>query len=145
MKKTTYTKKDKIKMPKKAKKEKVNKEIEKLEKEELDLTNVYKYKGKERTKAKIRNNAKIAKFEANKLKLKYKKGTLGQKILILFMLFLIFCLTIGIIFTLYIIINSPKFDTSHLYSRESSVLLDKSGNEFARLGTENRELVNYEE
>ena len=57
MKKTTYTKKDKIKMPKKAKKEKVNKEIEKLEKEELDLTNVYKYKGKERTKAKIRNTS----------------------------------------------------------------------------------------
>lgn len=145
MKKTTYTKKDKVKLPKKRNKEKLDKEIEKLENEKLDLTNVYKYKGKERTKAKIRNNAKVAKFEADKLKLKYKKGGLGQKILILFMLFLIFCLTIGIIFTLYIIINSPKFDTSNLYSRESSVLLDKSGNEFARLGTENRELVNYEE
>ena len=145
MKKTTYTKKDKVKLPKKRNKEKLDKEIEKLENEKLDLTNVYKYKGKERTKAKIRNNAKVAKFEADKLKLKYKKGGLGQKILILFMLFLIFCLTIGIIFTLYIIINSPKFDTSNLYSRESSVLLDKNGNEFARLGTENRELVNYEE
>ena len=145
MKKTTYTKKDKVKMPKKNKIEKKKKEIEKLENEKLDLTNIYKYKGKERTKAKIRNNAKVAKFEANKLKLKYKKGTLGQRLLILFMLFLIFCLTIGIIFTLYIIINSPKFDTSNLYSKESSVLLDKNGNEFARLGTENRELVNYEE
>lgn len=145
MKKTTYTKKDKVKLSKKRNKEKLNKEIEKLENEKLDLTNVYKYKGKERTKAKIRNNAKVAKFEADKLKLKYKKGGYGQKILILFMLFLIFCLTIGIIFTLYIIINSPKFDTSNLYSRESSVLLDKNGNEFARLGTENRELVNYEE
>ena len=142
MKKTTYTKKDKIKMPKEMKKDK---EIEKLENEQLNLTNVYKYKGKDRTKAKIRNNAKVAKYEADKLRLKYKKGTLGQKLLILFMLFLIFCLTIGIIFTLYIIINSPKFDTSNLYSKESSVLLDKSGNEFARLGTENRELVNYEE
>ena len=145
MKKTTYTKKDKVKMPKKNKIEKKKKEIEKLENEKLDLTNIYKYKGKERTKAKIRNNAKVAKFEANKLKLKYKKGTLGQRLLILFMLFLIFCLTIGIIFTLYIIINSPKFDTSNLYSKESSVLLDKNGHEFARLGTENRELVNYEE
>ena len=145
MKKTTYTKKDKEKIPKKNKAIKKKKEIEKLENETLDLTNVYKYKGKERTKAKIRNNAKVAKYEANKLKLKYKKGTLAQKILILFMLFMIFCLTIGIIFTLYIIINSPKFDTSNLYSKESSVLLDKNGNEFARLGTENRELVNYEE
>ena len=144
MKKTTYNgdNKNKIKIPKK---KKVEKEIEDLENKELDLTNVYKYKGKERTKAKIRNNAKVAKFEADKLKLKYKKGNLGQKILILFMLFLIFCLTIGITFTLYIIIKSPKFDTSNLYSKESSVLLDKDGNEFARLGTENRELVNYEE
>ena len=141
MKKTTYNgdNKNKIKIPKK---KKVEKEIEDLENKELDLTNVYKYKGKERTKAKIRNNAKVAKFEADKLKLKYKKGNLGQKILILFMLFLIFCLTIGITFTLYIIIKSPKFDTSNLYSKESSVLLDKDGNEFARLGTENRELVN---
>ena len=139
MKKTTYTKNDKNK------KTKVQKEIERLENSELELTNVYKYKGKEKTKAKLKNNAKIAKYEADKLKLKYKKGSLAQKILILFMLFLIFCLTVGIIFTLYVIINSPKFDTANLYSKESSVLLDKNGNEFARLGTENRELVTYEE
>ena len=144
MKKTTYKNKkdDKVKIPKKTK---VQKEIERIEKKQLELTNVYKYKGKEKTKAKIKNNARIAKYEAEQLKLKYKKGSLGQKILIILMLFLIFCLTIGIIFTLYVILNSPKFDTSNLYSKEASVLLDKNGNEFARLGTENRELVNYEE
>lgn len=141
MKKTTYTKKT----DNKAKKSKVQKEIERIERRELELTNVYKYKGAEKTKAKLKNNARIAKYEADQLKLKYKKGTFAQKLLIIFMLFLIFCLTIGIIFTLYVIINSPKFDTSNLYSKESSVLLDKNGNEFARLGTENRELVNYEE
>ena len=145
MKKTTYTKKTKDKKVKVPKKTKVQKEIERIEKRELELTNVYKYKGKDRTKAKLKNNARIAKYEADQLKLKYKKGTIGQKILILLMLFLIFCLTAGIIFTLYVIINSPKFDTSNLYSKEASVLLDKNGNEFARLGTENRELVNYEE
>ena len=143
MKKTTFTKKnEKIRLPKKAK---IQKDIEKLENQKLELTDIYKYKGKDRTKAKIKNNAKVAKYEADKLRLKYKKGTLGQKILILLMLFLIVCLTVGIIFTLYIIFNSPKFDTSNLYSKESSVLLDKNGNEFARLGTENRELVSYEE
>lgn len=140
MKKTTYTKKTKV-----PKKTKVQKEIERLENKNLELTNVYKYTGTKKTKAKIKNNARIAKYEADKLKLKYKKGGFGQKLLIIFMLFLIFCLTIGIIFTLYVIINSPKFDTSNLYSKESSVLLDKNGNEFARLGTENRELVTYEE
>lgn len=140
MKKTTYTKKTKV-----PKKTKVQKEIERLENKNLELTNVYKYTGTKKTKAKIKNNARIAKYEADQLKLKYKKGGFGQKLLIIFMLFLIFCLTIGIIFTLYVIINSPKFDTSNLYSKESSVLLDKNGNEFARLGTENRELVTYEE
>ena len=98
MKKTTYTKKStKTKTPKKTK---VQKEIGRLENQELELTNVYKYKGKEKTKAKLKNNARIAKYEADQLKLKYKKGSIGQKVLILFMIFLIFCLTIGIIFTL---------------------------------------------
>ena len=144
MKKTTYKKKNdtKVKVPKKTK---VQKEIERIEKQKLELTNVYKYKGVDKTKAKIRNNAKIAKYEAEQLKLKYKKGTLAQKLLIIFMFIMIFCLTIGILFTVFVIINSPKFDTTNLYSKEASVLLDKNGNEFARLGTENRELVNYEE
>ena len=143
MKKTTYTKKSNTDKNKKIDKKK--KDIERLKNEELELTNIYKYKGKDRTKAKLKNNAKVAKYEANQLKLKYKSGGLGQKVLIILMLFLIFCLTIGIIFTLYVIISSPKFDTSNLYSKESSVLLDKNGNEYARLGTENRELVTYDD
>lgn len=147
MKKTTYTKNTNKTINKKnsTKKTKVQKEIERLENEKLELTDVYKYEGTKKTKAKLKNNARIAKYEADQLRLKYKKGSLGQKLLIIFMLFLILCLTLGIIFTLYVIINSPKFDTTNLYSKESSVLLDKNGNEFARLGTENRELVNYEE
>ncbi|MBQ3020886.1 MAG: transglycosylase domain-containing protein [Bacilli bacterium] len=136
MKKNTY---------KKPKKDKVQKEIERIEKSKLELTNVYKYEDSKRTKAKLKNNARIAKYEADQLKLKYKKGGFFQKLLIIFMIFLIICLTIGITFTLYVIINSPKFDTSNLYSKEASVLLDINGNEFARLGTQNRELVTYEE
>ena len=143
MKKTTYTKKSNTDKNKKIDKKK--KDIEKLKNEELELTNIYKYKGKDRTKAKLKNNARVAKYEANQLKLKYKSGGLGQKVLIILMLFLIFCLTIGIIFTLYVLISSPKFDTSNLYSKESIVLLDKNGNEYARLGTENRELVTYDD
>jgi len=145
MKKTTYTKKNTSTKNKKSIKEKKRKQIEKLENEKLELTDIYKYTGTKRTKAKIKNNARVAKYEADQLKLKYKKGGIGQKLLIIFMIFLIFCLTIGIIFTLYIILNSPKFETSNLYSKEASVLLDKNGVEFARLGTENRELVTYDD
>ncbi len=126
MKKTTYKKTEIKNDTKEEKKPKAKKQVKK-------------------TKEKIKDNANIVKKEASNLKQKYKKGTLGQKLLIIFMMFLIFCLSIGIIFILYIIINSPTFNTSELYKKEASVLLDKNGNEFARLGTENRELVTYED
>ena len=136
MKKSTYTN---------SKKTKKQKEIEKLENEKLELTNVYKYEGKEKTKAKNRNKARIAKYEVGRLKVKYKKGGIFQKLLIIFMFVLIICMILGITFTVYIIMNAPKFETSNLYSKEASVLLDKDGNEFARLGTENRETVTYDD
>ena len=47
MKKTTYTKKTK-----EPKKTKVQKEIERLEKQNLELTNVYKYTGTKKLKQK---------------------------------------------------------------------------------------------
>lgn len=114
-------------------------------KKDLDLTNVYNYKGTKRIKARLKNNAKIAINNADELKEKYKNGTLGQKILIILMLFMILCLTTGIIFILFIIINAPDFNTASLYKKEASVFLDINGNEFARLGAENRELVSYDD
>lgn len=109
----------------------------------------YKKANKNKSQKEIKENnlvkEKKKKGSDNTLVKKVKNKGIGQKILILFMLFLIFCLGLGIVFTLFIIINAPTFNTSELYKAESSVLLDKNGNEFARLGTENRELVNYED
>ena len=83
--------------------------------------------------------------EVRKLKQKYKKSTLSQKILILFMIGVTALLILFLIFALFIIISAPDFKTSNLYSKNSTVIYDKNGNEAARLGTENRELVSYEE
>ena len=54
-------------------------------------------------------------------------------------------LTMILAFSLYIILSSPNFDKNLLYKKESTVLYDKDGNEFARIGRENRVLVSYEQ
>ena len=63
---------------------------------------------------------------------------------------LIFLISIGIIiasailaFALYIIITSPDFVVEELYTKEPTVLYDINGDEMARIGNENVELVTY--
>ena len=58
---------------------------------------------------------------------------------------MILIMATGLIFILYIIFNAPEFDQELLYSTESSILYTKDGEEFARIGPENRELVTYNE
>jgi len=83
--------------------------------------------------------------EVKKLKQKYKKSTLSQKILILFMIGITSLLILFLLFALFIIISAPNFKASNLYSKNSTVIFDINGNEAARLGTENREIVTYED
>ena len=78
-------------------------------------------------------------------KQKYQKSPLSQKILIIFMLGITSLLILFLIFGLFIIISAPDFKASNLYSKNSTAIFDVNGNEFARLGTENREIVTYEE
>ena len=76
-----------------------------------------------------------------KNKKKYKKSIILTIIALLGILFLTMILS----FALYIIISSPNFDKNLLYKKEATVLYDKDGNEFARIGSENRVLVSYEQ
>lgn len=48
-------------------------------------------------------------------------------------------------FLIYITIKAPKFDPKLLDSPEVSIFYDKDGNEFAKLGTEMREKITYDE
>ncbi|MGM9835034.1 MAG: transglycosylase domain-containing protein [Bacilli bacterium] len=50
-----------------------------------------------------------------------------------------------IIFFLFIVLTTEKFDPDKLLNRESTILYDINGNEFARLGIENRDTVSYED
>ena len=47
--------------------------------------------------------------------------------------------------SLYIIIASPNFDRDLLYKKEATILYDNKGKEIARIGSENRELVTYDD
>ena len=81
------------------------------------------------------------KNKTDKPKKKHKKSWILSIIAILGILFLTMILAFG----LYIIISSPNFDKNLLYKKEATVLYDKDGNEFARIGSENRVLVSYEQ
>ncbi len=62
-------------------------------------------------------------------------------------LLILFILGIGalIAFMAYIISTAPEFDPENLYHAESSIVYDINGDEWTRLGTQNRELVTYDE
>ena len=79
--------------------------------------------------------------EMPKLKNEKKKK---RHILIKIFLVLVILLFLSIsFFTIYIVLNAPDFDIKNLYTKESTVLLYNDNTEFARLGKENREMVEY--
>ena len=92
----------------------------------------------------IKNGIK-AKFKKKDKKDKPKKKHKKTWILTIIAILGILFLTMVLAFGLYIIISSPNFDKNLLYKKEATVLYDKDGNEFARIGSENRVLVSYEQ
>ena len=94
-------------------------------------------KVKDKAKEKVKNTA-------GKLKEKKKKVT-GHKVLIVILALAIIFVTSILIGAIYIIVSAPEFDTDKLYNKEATVLLDKNGNEYARLGRENRDTVTYDD
>ena len=82
----------------------------------------------------------------SEVKLPRLKKRKKRHILLKLFLVLVICLFLGVVvFASYIVLNAPDFDIKRLYNKESTVLLYNDDTEFARLGTENRELVKYEE
>ena len=84
------------------------------------------------------------KDKTEKIKRKKKKVT-GHKVLIVILALAIVGITSVLAGAIYIIVSAPDFDTDKLYNKEATVLLDKNGTEYARLGKENRDLVTYDD
>ena len=82
---------------------------------------------------------------AKKKGVKKGKKKLGKKILLGFLIFFLICIIAGIAFFIFIAVTAGKFDPDKLYSKEASTLLDKDGEVFAKLGTQMRQKIDYED
>lgn len=120
-KKTSNKKKLKLKNP-----------LVEIKKEKVENTKKTKLTTKEKKEKNV-NSDKLRKYKVRNI------------ILITLMISAIAVIGSIILFFLYIIITTEKFDPNKLLNREATILYDVNGKEFARLGTENRETVSYED
>ena len=97
----------------------------------------------------VNRGNRIATANPEKIKKKRKRtGRIVNFILSLFMLLGIGIMGVIIAFCGYIVVTAPEFDTDKLYNKEASIFYYKDGDEwkeFARVGSEQRELKSYEE
>lgn len=125
-----------------------DKEIKKQLVDEPDEVNLLRYRDYEGL-AKITvffiNRFRVMKFDMKRFKKKFKYGTFKDKLLILFMLLLIIGFSCFIAFAVYIVVTAPDISEERLYKSSSSTLLDVNGNEYARIGLENREKITYDD
>ena len=102
---------------------------------------------KAKTKEKVQKR-ELNSSSGNTKKIKRKKN----KIATIFKIFLIICclgflacIVLAGIFLASIVASAPNFDPNQLYAAESTILYDKDGNEFAKLGAQKRERVSYDD
>ncbi len=91
---------------------------------------------------KIKNSKKVEVTDTPK---KRSNKKLLNVILILLAIAGIGIASLVLLFALYIIIASPNFDRDLLYKKEATILYDNKGKEIARIGSENRELITYDD
>ena len=87
-------------------------------------------------------------MKGRKLDPTLRKKRRKKNLLILLLVFIsgtVLTIIFGIFFYIYIATNAPDFTPEALYVSEPSTLLDKNGNEYAKLGAEKRVIVKYED
>ena len=78
-------------------------------------------------------------------KKKIKKLLIIKILLILILLFIIAgCIIAGIFFSM-IVAEAPEFNPQNLFTQESSIIYSANGTEIAKLGTEKREKITYDD
>ena len=103
---------------------------------------------KNKVDIKKKNNSsvkdKVVKNDGNRPKKKKSKKLLIIKIILIVLLVAIIagCIAIGLFFSM-IVAEAPEFDPQNLYTQESSIVYAPNGDEIAKLGSEKREKVTY--
>ncbi|MBQ9011323.1 MAG: transglycosylase domain-containing protein [Bacilli bacterium] len=105
---------------------------------------------KSRKATKVRENIEGRDEMPTKKDKKVKKEKTNKKkkvkiILLIILSIFIFLILLAIAFFMFIAITAPKFDPNNLYTKEASVLYDSNGKELAKLGSEMRQKVKYDE
>ena len=90
------------------------------------------------------DDMKKKKEKKNKPK-KHIVAKIFRYILIFILVGIILSVIGALCFWMYIAKNAPKFNEDNLYKKESSILYDKDGEMFAKLGSEFREKITYDE
>ncbi len=103
-------------------------------------------KGKNsKLKEKIKLPVKKQTKKKEKIKKDKPKKVLWKSILNVLLIIAISLISLGLLFALYIVISSPDFEKDKLYQKEPTILYDKNGLEFARVGAANATVVTYDE
>ena len=76
---------------------------------------------------------------------KAEKQVWWKNVLTLVLFLGIAVVSMCLVFAFYVIISSPDFDTEKLYNKDATVIFDKSNNEIARIGDQNRKIVYYDD
>ncbi len=92
------------------------------------------------------NKNKPVKIDMPKKKKNKKRiSFVMNSVLSLFMFVGIVGMVLVILFCGYIVVTAPKFDNDKFYNKEATIFYNRDGVEFARVGTEQRELVTYDD
>lgn len=91
---------------------------------------------------KVNNNTKVKK---EKKKKKKNAKNIIKVLLIIGFISAILILLLGIGFLGYIIHTAPEFTSQNLYNKEATFLYTSDGDEFAKLGTELRQKITYDD
>lgn len=109
-----------------------------------DLLYIFSILGKKK-KPKANNVVNQTKENNSKKKNKKKKIKIIKILIILVLLGFIAIMIAASLFWMHIVNNAPEFDPQNLYRSESSILYYADGEIMAKLGTEQREKITYDE
>lgn len=103
---------------------------------------------RKRKRSNFKNNIKSqpsSSKKKNPSEKKKRRKKIFKIILIILLSFVLLIIAACIYFAYYIVKNAPKFDPDNLYRQESSILYTADGTIYAKLGTEKREKISYDQ
>lgn len=124
-----------------------NKDTNSISKSKFSLKNLFtkKEKSKKQPKEKIETKERQTKNKKIVQKPKKKKRNIWKKLLTFILILAIMGVLLVASFFAYIVLTSPEFDESAFEVKEQTVVYDINGEIIAKLGSQNREIVTYDE